>query len=54
MSDGMIDDNNQKVLSILENVSYDDPKIICNVLFSQLLNIRKNLDDVSLIVITID
>ena len=52
-SDGMIDDNDKDALSILENVSFDDEKIIANVLFSQLINIRKNIDDATLIVITI-
>ena len=33
--------------------TFDDEKIIANVLFSQLINIRKNIDDATLIVITI-
>ena len=44
-SDGMIDDNDKDALSILENVSFDDEKIIANVLFSQLINIRKNIEE---------
>lgn len=53
-SDGMIDDNNLEVTNILENISYDKPDIICNMLFSQLMNIRKNIDDATIIVITIN
>ena len=52
-SDGMVDDNNE-IVNILESISYDKADIICNMLFSQLLNIRKNIDDATIIVVTIN
>ena len=53
-SDGMIDDNNKDIYSILEDLSNDSPTIICNVLFHQLMEIRQNNDDATLAVITIN
>lgn len=54
-TDGMVDDNNQDITNILENICIDDsPTIICNVLFSQLINIRQNFDDATLAVIKIN
>lgn len=53
-SDGMIDDNNTDIISILENISYDDASVICQTLFSQLLYVRKNNDDATLAIVTID
>ena len=41
--------------NILENICSDDsPTVICNVLFSQLINIRQNFDDATLAVIKIN
>ena len=53
-SDGMIDDTNKTIESILEDISYDEPSTICNVLFNQLIEIRQNTDDATLAVITIN
>ena len=52
-SDGMIDDTNKNIESTLEDISYDEPSTICNVLFNQLIEIRQNTDDATLAVITI-
>ena len=52
-SDGMIDDTNSKINSILEDITYDNASIIVNSLFSHLIEIRKNDDDATLAVITI-
>ncbi|MBQ8206242.1 MAG: SpoIIE family protein phosphatase [Bacilli bacterium] len=53
-SDGMIDDTNKNIESTLEDISYDEPSTICNVLFNQLIEIRQNTDDATLAVITIN
>ena len=53
-SDGMIDDTNKNIESILEDISYDEPSTICNVLFNKLIEIRQNTDDATLAVITIN
>ena len=54
-TDGMVDDNNLDISNILENICSDDsPTVICNVLFSQLINIRQNFDDATLAVIKIN
>ena len=53
-SDGMIDDTNKNIEAILEDISYDEPSTICNVLFNQLIEIRQNTDDATLAVITIN
>ena len=53
-SDGMIDDSNLNVISILEDLSIDDASTICNLLFSKLIRIRENGDDATLAVITIN
>lgn len=52
-SDGMIDDSNLNVISILEDLSIDDASTICNLLFSKLIKIRENGDDATLAIITI-
>lgn len=52
-SDGMIDDTNKDIIPILEDIIVDSPKVICNTLFSHLIDIRQNSDDATLIVITI-
>lgn len=53
-SDGMIDDTNNEIISVLEDISIDSPKTICNVLFSHLIDIRQNNDDATLIIICIN
>lgn len=53
-SDGMIDDTNNDIIDILENISFDSPKVICNTLFTHLIDIRQNSDDATLVVITIE
>ena len=53
-SDGMIDDSNLNIFSILEDVSMDDATTICNLLFSKLIRIRENGDDATLAIITIN
>ena len=53
-SDGMIDDTNKNIESILEDVCNDDPSTICNILFNHLIEIRQNTDDATLAVITIN
>ena len=52
-SDGMIDDTNKSIISILEDIEIDSPIVICNTLFSHLIDIRQNSDDATLAVITI-
>ena len=53
-SDGMIDDTNKNIISILEDLSMDDASTICSLLFSKLINIRENGDDATLAIITIN
>ena len=53
-SDGMIDDSNLNVISILEDIAMDDATTICNLLFSKLIRIRENGDDATLAIITIN
>lgn len=53
-SDGMIDDTNKNIEAILEDIGYDEPSTICNILFNQLIEIRQNTDDATLAVITIN
>lgn len=52
-SDGMIDDTNKSIISILEDIKMDSPTVICNTLFLHLIDIRQNSDDATLAVITI-
>lgn len=52
-SDGMIDETNLNIISILEDIEMDLPISIVNVLFSKLISIRHNCDDATLAVITI-
>lgn len=52
-SDGMIDDTNLNIITILEDIEMDLPISIVNVLFSKLISIRQNCDDATLAVITI-
>jgi stage II sporulation protein E len=52
-SDGMIDDSNLNVISILEDLNFDDAETICSLLFSKLIRIRENGDDATLAIITI-
>ena len=53
-SDGMVDDSNLEINNILENICKDDsPTTICNVLFSQLISLRQNIDDATLVVIKV-
>lgn len=52
-SDGMIDDTNKGIYSILEEICFDDPVVICNTLFSHLIEVRQNSDDATLAIITI-
>lgn len=52
-SDGMIDDSNLNIISILEDIAMDDATTICNLLFSKLIRIRENGDDATLAIITI-
>ena len=53
-SDGMIDDTNKNIISILEDISMDDATTICSLLFSKLIKIRENGDDATLAIITIN
>ena len=53
-SDGMIDDTNKNIISILEDLSMDDATTICSLLFSKLIKIRENGDDATLAIITIN
>ena len=53
-SDGMIDDSNLNVISILEDLAMDDASTICNLLFSKLIKIRENGDDATLAIITLN
>ena len=52
-TDGMIDDTNKSIINILQDISIDSPTVICNELFTHLIDIRQNSDDATLAVITI-
>ena len=52
-SDGMIDDYNTNINYILEEVKIDSPVVMCDNLFTHLIEKRENKDDATLAVVLI-